>query len=323
MLKIRESTDIEECQLIWKSLWPEQSIFDLWEVRDCFHTSFNRPAHFLIAEDGSQIQGALALSWIDEAQSYAAFPGETWQGKTWLEQNKIPAVSSEVRHELLGCLPKPAHVRYLNPESIADAHVIAEVDETGYIFFPEQYNYSFQAYLQQLSKKFRKNNAREASRLETYGVHFRHDNIADVNHLFQMNMDAFGEYSYFISPPFLAAFENLIAWLLKNNMLRITTVIIGDTIAAVDIGAVHGNRYTVLAGGTNPEFMGVAKLINFHHLEWACSKQFKSVDFLCGDFGWKERFKLHPAPLYQITALPADHHKKINEHAFAGSGCEF
>jgi len=93
---------------------------------------------------------------------------------------------------------------------------------------------------------------------------------------------------------------------------------IGDVIAAVDIGAVHNRRYTVLAGGTNPECMGVAKLINFHHLEWSCSKRFESVDFLCGDFGWKERFKLHPSPLYQITAQPDDHHNKINAHAFAG-----
>lgn len=322
MLRIRECSDIEECRLIWKSLWPEQSIFDLWEVRDCFNRSFNRPLKLLIAEEGSQIQGALALSWINEAQHFAAFPGETWQGKTWQEQNRIPAVNAEVRHELLECIPKPAHIRYLSPESIAVVNANAEVDETGYIFLPSLYNYSFQSYMQQLSRKFRKNNAREASRLETYGISFRHDTIADVDHLFRMNMDAFGDRSYFISPPFLSAFENLIEWLLNNNMLRITTVLVGDVIAAVDIGAVQGRRYTVLAGGTNAEFMGVAKLINFHHLEWSCSQRFELVDFLCGDFGWKERFRLHPSPLYQITSKLDDLRDKSNARAFAGSSYE-
>jgi CelD/BcsL family acetyltransferase involved in cellulose biosynthesis len=48
----------------------------------------------------------------------------------------------------------------------------------------------------------------------------------------------------------------------------------------------------------------VAKLINFHHLEIACRERFDSVDFLCGDFGWKQRFRLVARPLYEFT-LPA------------------
>ena len=77
-------------------------------------------------------------------------------------------------------------------------------------------------------------------------------------------------------------------------------------IAAVDVGAVWQNAYTVLAGGTNRAFPGVAKLINFHHLEVACHERFESVDFLCGDFGWKRRFRLVARPLYQITLTAGD-----------------
>ena len=62
----------------------------------------------------------------------------------------------------------------------------------------------------------------------------------------------------------------------------------------------------MLAGGTNHEFPGVAKLINFHHLEIACHQRFDSVDFLCGDFGWKRRFRLVARPLYQITLAAGD-----------------
>jgi hypothetical protein len=53
----------------------------------------------------------------------------------------------------------------------------------------------------------------------------------------------------------------------------VTSVLVGGEIAAVDIGAVWNGTYTVVAGGAGKEFTGVAKLINFHHLEWACREQ--------------------------------------------------
>ncbi len=72
------------------------------------------------------------------------------------------------------------------------------------------------------------------------------------------------------------------------------------------MGAVWNNTYTVLAGGTHRDFRGVAKLINFHHLDWACENRLDSVDFLCGDFGWKRRFHLTARPLYKIRLRTPD-----------------
>ena len=115
-----------------------------------------------------------------------------------------------------------------------------------------------------------------------------------------MNQEAYKDFSYFNDARFLGAFEALAAWLYDNGHLRVTTVHIGGSIAAVDMGALWGSSYTVLAGGTSPEFPGVAKLMNFHHLEYACRTRLETVDFLCGDFGWKQRFHLTPRPLYEI-----------------------
>jgi len=36
----------------------------------------------------------------------------------------------------------------------------------------------------------------------------------------------------------------------------------------------------------------------------ACTQHLKYVDFLCGDFNWKQRFRLTPVPLFEITAHP-------------------
>ena len=302
MADIRICEDIEECQILWEHTWPAESIFDLWPVRYCFAEPYDRRPCFIIAEKNGVPQGILALSWIEEEQYYGHFPGETCQGKTWLEQNRIPAKNSTVTEDLLASIPGPAHVRYLSNVSLPgyNDNDWFNIDETGYLFLPRIHNYSIENYLQQFSGKTRKKLRRELSKLKAFGVSYRHDSLSDVEGLYRLNQQTFGGQSYFSSSRFLRSFENLVSWLKANGMLRVTTAIIGGKIAAVDIGAVWGKSYVVLAGGTHPDFPGVAKLINLHHMEWACQQHFETVDFLCGDFGWKDRFHLTPRPLYEI-----------------------
>lgn len=307
MPNVKICRDIDEGRHVWQRCWPQKHLFDIWEVRNCFQKAFDRPPYFLIAESKGEIQGCLALSWNEETGCYGHFPGETWQQKTWLEQNRIIALNSNVLRALIRELPENTHIRYLTSESLLLNDRAHEIDETGYLFFPERYNFSFQSYMDGFSGKSRKKLLQEVKKLESIGSEYRHNHWADVDAMFQMNLDAFGNNSFFSDPRFLRSFENLLSWLTAKNMLRVTTVLLGGKIAAIDIGALFNGTYTVLAGGTNPEFKGVAKMINFHHLEWACKERFSMVDFLCGDFGWKERFHLTPNPLYQIK----------REHRFA------
>ena len=74
--------------------------------------------------------------------------------------------------------------------------------------------------------------------------------------------------------------------------------------AAVDMGSLYNGMLTMLAGGVNAKFRGIAKLINMHHMTYACQQRFDSVDFLCGDFNWKTQFHLTPTPLYLLEGEP-------------------
>ena len=300
MIRVRISEDIEECRRLWQSTWPAACLFDLWQVRACFQEHFDSPPFFIIAEENGRTHGILPLSWIEEEDCFGFFPGETWRGKTWLEQNKIMARGAGVFRELLDRIPGAACIRYLTRESLPENGEPALEDEVEYLFMPGLFGWRFEAYMAQFSGKSRKKLRRELVALEDKGVVFRHDDVRDLEHLFRMNQDAFGEFSYFNDARFLGAFESLAAWLYDNGHLRVTTALIGGNIAAVDMGALLGTTYTVLAGGTLPEFPGVAKLINFHHLEYACRSRLEIVDFLCGDFGWKKRFHLTPRPLFEI-----------------------
>lgn len=304
MLKVDVYQDLEDARRIWQRYWPQECLFDLWPVRNCFQLQFNHSPYFLVATENRRFRGMLALSWIEEEQCFGHFPGEVWHGKTWLEQNKIPASDPDVFSILVNQIPAAARIRYLTDDPNLTGVSLDAVDEIGYLFYPQQHNYSFQAYLQCFSGKTRKKLRCELNRLTAGGVSYRYDCFEDVAHLFGMNLESFGEESYFHDARFLRAFENLVSWLQANRMLRVTTVLIGGRIAAVDVGAVWNRTYTVLAGGAHADFPGVAKLINFHHLEWACQQRFKVVDFLCGEFNWKHRFHLTARPLYRIENLP-------------------
>lgn len=301
MVEVSVCDHLKAAEHLWDAHWPRACLFDLWPVRACFQAEFNHPPHFLLAKENGRFRGMLALSWVEEEGCFAHFPGEMWQGKTWLEQNKILADGPEVLQALLDGMPLPARIRYLTEASFEAEDGVAGVDEIGYLFFPSHYGNAFSTYLQSFSGKSRKKIRSELNHLTAPGVSYRHDCLNDLDHLFRMNLESFQGSSYFSDLRFLRSFENLADWLKGNNMLRITTVLIGGKIAAVDMGAVWDGAYTVLAGGTNPDFPGVAKLINFHHIEWACHQQLKEVDFLCGEFNWKKRFHLTARPLYEIV----------------------
>lgn len=293
-------TDPVACRQAWDAFWPAKGLFDLWPVRESFHRAFQRPLQFVLSRQGNRVTGFLPLCWDEESGTYVMFPGETWQGKTWIEQNRILASSDRELSRMLEAVPGPVHLRYLLP---ADQGVQGRVsgDEIGYLFYPGLCDFSFENYWLSFSGKHRKNIKADLRRLEDQGVTYRFDHLPDLTHLFQMNIGAFDQASYFNDPRFQTSFEYLVDFLSRSGMLRITTLEVAGKVAAVDLGACYKNAYTLLAGGTNPEFPGIAKMINLHHMERACQERFDSVDFLCGDFNWKTRFHLTERPLYQLS----------------------
>lgn len=312
MGRVRVVSDLAECRHLWESYFSDDCLFDLWDVRQCFADHYQRVTEFYVCEEAGEVRGILPLSWIAEENCYGFFPGETWNGKTWLERNRIYGSEPDVLHELLSSVPGDVRLSYMDSDTgttgFASVGCIYYPDETGYRFYPEHYRWSYSNYLESIPGKSRKKLMKDIREISSKGVTFRYDSLEDTEMMFRMNIDAYGQSSYFADTRFLKSVQSLIRWLYDNKMLRIVTVLVNNDVAAVDIGAIWKNHCTMIAGGTHSGYRGVAKLINFHHIQWACRKRIESVDFLCGDFGWKERFRLSPEPLYKII---------INHHVAA------
>ena len=308
MFSFRTITELDECQEAWRRTMPRQFVSDLWGFRACFQQHYQRVPCFLVAEDRSRICGLVPMSWIEEAGCFGYFPGETWQGKTWLEQNRIIAAEKGVADGLLGPGAAAHHPRYLLPLGAVrnDRPVI---DEVGYLFVPPRYDFDLENYLQEFSHRSTKRLRREVAALESQGVCYRFDDVSDFDILVRFSLERFGSRSYFHDPRFTESFRSLMHFLREREWLRLTTVIIGDEVAAVDMGCLYREVYTLLAGGTNRDFPGVAKVINLHHIRRACRERLQSVDFLCGDFSWKKLFHLTPRPLYLLSNVSVETHE--------------
>ncbi len=289
---------------LWQKLWPDFDIFDCWQVRKAFHNAFKWPVHFIVARLNGEDVGFLPLSRIDEKGYYGCFPGEIWHGKTWLEQNRIPAISQEIQIALWEAAPENTSLRYLHSGNSGNSVSIPglELDEYGYLFYPHYFNYDYNEYLKTFSGKRRKQLLREIDKFEDMGCIYNVNESYDsknIEWMLEMNFKNFKKRSYFYDPRFMKGFMDVMSFLSEHNLLRITTIRVMGKMAAVDVGAVYKNQYTLLAGSVDPEFPGIAKVINHFHLKLACCRHFNKIDFLCGDFGWKTRFHLYPRPLYK------------------------
>ncbi len=314
MPKIRMVSDLAACRQIWQQVMPAESIADLWEVRDCFQRHFKYRPNFIVAEDDRGICGLLPLSWIEESRCYGYFPGEIWHGKTWLEKNRIYFRAGTQPSDLLAHCSSPYHLRYLRPHpGGCDAQMA--IDEIGYLFLPPHYGFEIQNYFGEFSRKSIKQILREVAAIEQLGVSYRYDDGADFDLMVEMNISRFGADSYFHDSRFKEGFRSLANFLSQKGWLRFTTVLINGEPAAVDMGCLYRNVYTVMAGGTSSRFRGVAKLINLHHMQWACQQRLQQVDFLCGDFHWKKQFHLTPRPLFLFSSLVSEIARKADLEA--------
>jgi hypothetical protein len=200
---------------------------------------------------------------------------------------------------MLAAVPGPYHLRYLRPYGRA-GEVYSQVDEIGYLFCPPKYGYDMERYYEEFSHKTAKKLRRELAAWDECGVSWRFDDPDDFELMIDLNLGRYGQASYFYDPRFMSSFRALRDLLKDRGWLRVVTILVNGEPAAVDLGAVYNGTLTMLAGGTNGQHVGIAKLINTHHMAWACEQKLDRVDFLCGDFNWKEMFHLTPVPLYLL-----------------------
>ncbi|HNX27520.1 MAG TPA: GNAT family N-acetyltransferase [Phycisphaerae bacterium] len=301
MLEIDIVRDTTRCRELWEEFVANARIWDLWQIRSCFGEKFGHPLYFVVARRKGEMCGFLPLVWLDREQRFVFYPGETWKGRTWLEHNQLIVDSPWTLDAMLEAVPGPLELRYcLNAVNTGGHGTLP--DETNYYLHTADYGYKFENYIGSFSSKSRRRLLAVEDEFDGRGMTWRMDEYNDINLMLDMNIDSFGTESYFSCDDFRNGFLDLVDSCRRQGWLRITTALVGGKPAAVDVGIVFNTIYTVMAGGTSPEFPGIAKVINMRHIMNSFESRFAELDFMCGDFGWKERYHLSQRPMYRLNA---------------------
>ena len=300
-MKKRFVNDLAECEKLWRAFVRPKTIFDLWEFRMCFHRNFKSDPSFMVMEDSNGVAGVMPLCYIREHDIHAFFPGELWKGKTWIERTPVYIREERFLPELLYSCPDRTYLRYM--ESGAESHLDeVEIDEISYGLCPDALNFDMAVYLQRFPRKRLKELTKVIGKLTGDTAVYFTNREDDFDDLTAMNVSRFGSDSYLYDDRFRRSFRDLTAILKRKGWLRMVTLEIAGKKAAVDLGAACSGGYTVFLGGTNPDFLGVAKVMNMHHITYAFNERMTKVDFLCGDFHWKKMWHLDAEPLYKYVS---------------------
>ena len=302
MIKKKIVTDVDACARLWNTLIPARNLSDLWEVRLCFHRNYRNRLNFLLFEDRGELAGMLPLVYLEEGDKYVFFPGEIWNGKTWLERTSIFCQKPEDLGHLLSECPDRTYLRYIDCDR-ASSIAELEVDETAYLLYPPEFNFDLALYHQRFTWKKLKAIKKEIEVFLSQDCSWHLNRLSDYDLLVEMNLKRFGETSYFYDARFANSFRDVMHLLHHNGWLRLVSLRIGAEMAAIDMSALFNGSYVVMLGGTHLQFPGIAKAMNMHHIEFACERRVSKVDFLCGDFYWKKLWHLDPEPLYKYVSM--------------------
>jgi len=301
MIRTRTVTDLEECRFLWNSLGRRRHVSDLWEFRICFHRHFQNQPFFLVLEDDHGILGMLPLCRLEKEDMFVFFPGETWQDKTWLERTPVYCRDREALPELFSVCPPGTYLRYIEADE-SDLPDELDLDEIGYVLHPPELHFNMDEYHKRFSWKKLKAIKKEISTILAPHCSWHVNRLPDYAAMVRLNRSRFEHDSYFLDSRFMKGFRDVVLWLHERGWLRIVSIEIGGETAAVDLGAVFDHSYVVFLGGTHPDFRGIAKAMNMHHIDFALEQRFSRVDFLCGDFYWKKLWHLDPQPLYKFLS---------------------
>ncbi len=292
-------SELKECEKLWRLLIRPKSVSDLWEFRLSFHRYFNHKPCFLLFEDRKGIAGMVPLSYVKNLDLFVFFPGELWKDKTWIERTPIYVREPGLIPNLLHSCPDRTYLRYMETLNAWDLPELS-MDEIGYVLYPHDLGTDLTRYRARFSNKKMKAILKVIGSY-TENASFHLNRLEDFDRIVDMSMKYYGQDSYLYDSRLREGFGDIMCFLQQRGWLRMVSLEIQGKTVAVDLGALWQGTYTVFLGGADREVPGVAKVMNMHHIEFACEKGISKVDFLCGDFHWKKLWHLDPEPLFKFV----------------------
>ena len=292
-MKFEYVEDLDECQRLWQSFSPNENLGDLWFIRKIFAKHIREKPLFIVGIDKEPI-GILPLN--DDGNNALDFFGNG----QWLERNRSFLKNRKDLPLFIEKLPND-DISLSNIDASENEFFKFEEHEPGYILDLKKYSMDLDTYFQSFKKKQRKNIRYDIKQfLQKYDVKFKLNDLNNFDKMCELNVKRFGKRdSSFGGKRFTAALKEISEELLKQNKLQMISLEVNGSVEAVDLGIVHNNIYTVLAGGANRELKNIGKTLRVEDIKNAIKSNIPKMDFLADDCNWKELWNLEKEMMYK------------------------
>lgn len=296
-MEFRAVEDLIECEKVWKTLSPGNTLSTDWEFRKCFFDAFGEKPLFLTYFSEVPVV-CIPLSYVPEEKRHLFFGGGNW-----VERNIFLSLKNRRNYipELLKKIPENTILYFIDP---------FENDfgfkEDAPTFFIELENIkTFDDYIMRFSQKHRKNIRYDIRQIEKNDLVLHRNNMEHFPFLAKLNKTKFGQEATLVYESYQNAMKNIVE---RMNGLNMISIEIGGKVVAIEIGILYGNVYTVLQGGSDPSFANIYKYLIMTHINDALLLKARRIDFLSDDCGWKTAWHLKSEMLYKYE--PNDSYSK-------------
>lgn len=297
-------TDIAEAKAMWELFSPNKTIDDEWDFRYTFYKYLDFRLHFIVGYDGDKPIGLLPLQKnTNKGMSNVRFemdkPFLEFFGGIDPDDNKV-FILPEYKDYIPAFLEQVTTTAVLAP--LADQYTIADNQAIHYTdnFVTDikgltSLDMFFEKNFQGKSKRQKKKRLNHF--YKSYQIEIKEGTVEDLELMFELNKDRFGERSAFHMEHRRQLFRDLA----KLYTADIFTIVIDGEIKAVSFSLIHKGIFYGLNSGYD---YAIKDLGNFVF----SAKIQRAIELGCAVFnagknanGWKEHFHLEKIPQYKLT----------------------
>ena len=298
MIKIQTITDLKEAEKLWRSLSPNQTIFDEWDFRYCFYKYNPNPLRFLAAYEGDgKDQKAIGLLPLARHPEY----GLEFLAEDPCEENR-PFISpgrEDVIPALYGAIDDKAQLFDISGTDNFTGKMVLE--DYKYVL-PLGELSSFRSFLDsRLSPKRRKSLVKELTESEKYGIVPisvpPSERLEYLESLFRFNTANFAADSYLLADE-QAPWRDLMRLPFDWHLIALE---IDGECRGVSLSVLHAGTWHYLITGVDfKRFRGLGKYLVKENIEAAIKAGAQIFDAGLGDCGWKNLWHLDQIPQYEF-----------------------
>lgn len=301
-IALRIITDTTEAEQIWKTLSPNEGIYDTWEFRFCFHKYYQYKLHFIVGFNGSEPVGVLPLQYNSDKNCYEFF------GTYFMETNRVfvkPGYESTVP-QYYDQIPTPANLESISAQDEFTNNF--PIQDYKYVLQLAKYK-DFEDYVAQaFSSKSRSGLHKKIRAIEAMGqLTWEENNFADIELLFKFNIESFddkfaekgGRRSSFLYQYRQEIYRDFLTLPFDPYVL---TLKINGAIQAVSLTLRYKGQYVFLNTGANlRDIPNLGTYMYYQNIKRAFEQKMSAFDAGTESYGWKERFHLEPTPQHHYV----------------------